>query len=192
MATTQAGLQPILPYKLLDNSQLVYVKTNIAGYFFDAVIDSQHTHQAKITSHPVQSGANITDHIYIEPVELTMTIKMSDAMRSLKPEQFSESYSRSISAYNVLRSLQKERIPFPVTTRLERYENMVIETISVSDDYKTLYGLDVRVTMKQIIVVEVRTIKVTNRVNVTDSVGLGVVNAQKFNVSNFVIQDPDR
>ena len=174
------------------NAQLVLFKTNLDGYFFDAIIDSQHTHQAKITSHPVQSGANITDHIYIEPVELTMTIRMSDSFNSYVNGQFSGGPSRSVNAYNVLRELQRTRVPFQVVTRLETYQNMVIETLSVADDYKTLYALEARVTLKQILVVQVRTIKISNRINATDTYNIGVQNAKTYNTTNYVIQDPDR
>ena len=41
-----------------EGSELIYVKTNIAGYFFDAFLDMEHTSEMKITSHPVQQGAN--------------------------------------------------------------------------------------------------------------------------------------
>ena len=95
------GIQGVLPYQLPSMQQLIYVKTNIAGYFFDAFIDMHHTHESKITSHPVQSGANITDHIYTEPVELSMTIRMSDSMAGLVAGQFVGRYTRSVSAYNI-------------------------------------------------------------------------------------------
>lgn len=172
-----------------ENKQLIYAKTSLAGYFFDAIIDTQHTHTAKITKHPVQTGANVTDHIYMEPVSVAMTIKMSDVMSSISPGQFGDNKSRSVSAYGVLRDLQQLRIPFTVVTRLERYENMVIELLSVDEDYKTMYGLQARVTLSQILVVNVKTVKLTERANVTDSTSLGVVNAK---TSSGTINDPER
>lgn len=183
------GLQHVLPYKLPDVSELIYVKTNIAGYFFDAFLEVNHTHNSKITSHPVQSGANITDHIYVEPVELSMKIKMSDCMQSLVKGQFVQSYTRSVSAYNVLRELQKLRIPFDVTTRLEVYQNMVIETLSVSDDVKNLNGLEVDVALKQILVVSVKTVKTSARVNATNKLTLGPTNATPYNRRATVIEN---
>lgn len=170
-----SGLESVLPYKLPSASQLIYVKTNIAGYFFDAVMDVQHTHSSKITSHPVQSGANISDHVYNEPVEVTMTIIMSDVMAGIIKGQFIGTHSRSISAYNMLRELQKQRIPFQITTRLEVYQNMIIETLSVPDDVKTLYGLEVKVSMKQILMVNVKTIKISKRINASNSTNYGTV-----------------
>lgn len=168
-------IRSVLPYQLPSMQQLIYVKTNIAGYFFDAFIDMHHTHESNITSHPVQSGANITDHIYSEPAELSMTIRMSDSMAGLVAGQFVGSYTRSVSAYNILRELQKQRVPFQVMTRLEMYQNMVIQTLSVPDDYKTQFGLEVKVTMKQILVANVKTVKISNRANATNSVNTGTL-----------------
>lgn len=178
------GIQSVLPYQLPSMQQLIYVKTNIAGYFFDAFIDMHHTHESKITSHPVQSGANITDHIYTEPVELSMTIRMSDSMAGLVAGQFVGRYTRSVSAYNILRELQKQRIPFQVTTRLETYQNMVIQTLSVPDDYITQFGLEAKVTMKQVLIVNVKTVKVSNRINTTNTTNAGPVKVTNA-LSNF-------
>lgn len=147
-----------------DLSQLVMVKTNIAGFFFDAVIREEHVSSLKITSHPVQTGANITDHSYVEPAVLTMEIAMSDAMADMHDNQFIRytprnadrpSYSKSVSAYRVLLDLQETRIPVSVHTRLKTYTNMLIENITAPEDAKTLHGLKCTVTLREIFVVEV-------------------------------------
>lgn len=55
-----------------EQGELIYCKTNIAGFFFDAVLNVSTEHTAVVTSHPVQTGANISDHMYLEPVQITM------------------------------------------------------------------------------------------------------------------------
>ena len=77
--------------------------------------------------------------------------------------KFTEGNSRSINAYQVLRKLQEQRIPIKVITRLWTYTNMLIETISATDDNKTAYGLKANVTLKQIFVVNVTTVKISER-----------------------------
>jgi hypothetical protein len=145
-------------------SQLVMVKTNIAGFFFDAVLREEHVSSLKITSHPVQTGANITDHSYVEPAVLTMKIAMSDAMDDLHDGQFirytpkdadKPSYSKSVSAYRVLLDMQESRVPISVHTRLKTYTNMLIENITAPDDAKTLHGLKCTITLREIFVVNV-------------------------------------
>ena len=76
------GLPKELPYtgRNISRAELALIKTNIAGYFFDGFIDVSHSVNTQVTTHQVQKGVSISDHAYLEPVEVTMTIKMSDAM----------------------------------------------------------------------------------------------------------------
>ena len=150
-------------------AQLALCKTNIGGLFFDAVISVSTEHTATITSHPVQLGANISDHMYLEPISITMEIAMSDAMDSMVYGQWIGGYTKSVSAYRMLCDLQARRIPITVLTRLNKYPDMVIESISVNDDYKILYGLRATVSLKQVFVAEATTDTVSARSWVTDA-----------------------
>lgn len=154
--------------------QLVYVKTNIAGYFFDAFLQITHTSSTTITSHPVETGAAMTDHSFMNPAELVMQIGMTDVATSIIGNQFVQGNSRSVEAYQVLAKLQAQRVPMQVTTRLKVYKNMLIESISVPDDHTTLYGLRATVTMREVFVASVKTVKISARPHVTDSTNRGV------------------
>lgn len=156
-----------------DAQQLVYVKTNIAGYFFDAILQTNYTRSLTITEHPVETGAAVSDHAYINPVELVMQVGMSDVAKSIVSGQFSQGSSRSITAFQVLEQLQGQRIPMNVFCRLGLFKNMLIETIAVPDDYTTLYGLKATVTMKEVFVAKVKTVKISARPQVTDSTNSG-------------------
>ncbi len=81
----------------MPDTELIYVKTNIGGYFFDGFIDHEHQDDLEITSHPVQNGANVADHAYLKPATLTMHIKMSDVLTDIVPGQFVKDYTRSVS-----------------------------------------------------------------------------------------------
>lgn len=163
---------------------LIYCKTNIGGLFFDAVLSISTEHVATITQHPVQTGANISDHMYLEPVQITMEIGMSDAMASMVRGQWVGAYTKSISAYRKLCELQAARIPFTVLTRLNQYPNMVIRSISVPDDYNTLYGLRATVSLQQLIIANVAEEKVSAR-NWTsgDGVNRGEVQPKELPIS---------
>lgn len=138
------------------SSELVYVKTNIGGFFFDAILNEEHESELTITEHPVQTGAAVTDHSFLNPSLLTMEVAMSDAMATMVPGQFTEYYTKSVSAYEKLRELQAYRIPLEVHTRLHHYENMLIQSLRAPDDYKTLYGLRCTVVLQEIFVVNVQ------------------------------------
>ena len=144
-------------------SELIGIKTNIGGFFFDAFLKIDHTSKLKITDHPVEEGANISDHAYVEPQSLTMEIGMSEVCTSLVNGQFEQKYSRSASAFDTLKTLQEQRIHLTVHTRLKTYENMLIETITVPDDYTTLYGLRATIGLREIIIVKTNTVTMPNR-----------------------------
>ena len=70
---------------------------------------------------------------------------------------------RSINAWQALKSMQLERAPLTVTTRLQTYENMIIEELSAPDDYMTLNALKCTVHLKQIIFANVAEVAVSQR-----------------------------
>jgi hypothetical protein len=159
---------PILDLAAREIKDLIYCKTNIGGWFFDAYLKMTHTSRLTITEHPVQTGAALTDHAFLQPRELTMDIGMSNVVTSFVPGQFSGGYSRSVTAFQVLKDLQALRVPIQVHTRLGLYQNMLIEVLMAPDDYMTLNGLHCTVTFKEILVAQVRTVKISERPLVTD------------------------
>lgn len=160
-----------------------YFDTGKEKLIFDAIFTTQYEHTLNITSHPIQSGADITDHAYKEADELTFDIGMSDVMKSIVPGQFAGTNSRSVSAYKKIKELQEQRLPIKVITRLGSYSNMMIQNISVLDDNTTTYGLRATVTLKQIFVVSVATVKISARAQKTDSTNNGNQKAQKADES---------
>ncbi|WNF07272.1 phage baseplate protein [Brevibacillus borstelensis] len=164
---------PILDLNSQPIASLVYLKTNIGGWFFDAFLRSTHTSRLTITEHPVQTGAALTDHAFLQPKELTMEIGMSDVATGLVPGQFTGGWSRSVQAFKVLQELQALRVPLQVHTRLGLYQNMLIEEISAPDDFTTLYGLRCTVTLREIIVAQVRTVKISAKPAVTNQANRG-------------------
>lgn len=165
-----------------------YIDTNPSSvtdgkYIFDAFFKIQHDTNLTITESPVQVGSNISDHAYMEPKELTFDIGMSDVMTSAIDGQFTDGNSRSVSAYKVLRNLQEQRIPCNAVTRLGTYTNMLVETISAPDDNTTACGLKATVTMKEILVVAVQTVKISERPHTSASTNNGDQKAQQADQS---------
>jgi hypothetical protein len=170
-----ADNSPILDLSDPSIKDLIYVKTNIGGWFFDAFLKMEHTSRLTITDHPVQTGASIADHAFLQPRELSMDVAMSNVGQSLVPGQFDGGYSRSVQAFYVLKELQQMRVPIQVHTRLGLYQNMLIEVLTAPDDVTTLDGLRCTVTLREIIVAQVTTVKISARPLVTDSSNRGVV-----------------
>jgi len=151
------------PFTREDIPQLIGIRTNVEGYFFDAYLKLDHERRLTITDHPVEEGANITDHAYIEPKAISIEIGMSDVCSSIIDGQFAQRFSRSVSAYDTLERLQSERIPLSIKTKLATYRNMLIENITAPDDFVTRHGLRAMVFFREIIVVSTDTVTMPSR-----------------------------
>ena len=171
-------------------------------YVFDAVLELEHEQRLVKTSHPVQTGADISSHAYLMPPKLTMYIGMSDAMDAYAsgvnaknsagnatPDNVTPfsgtSKSKSVNAYQTMISLQAARQPLTVTTRLRTYTNMLITGVSPREDYKTIAGLRMRVEFEQVFTATTATAAVngsaslpaaTARPDATQQTALGQVN----------------
>src|SRR6185312_8878860 len=86
-------------------------------FVFDAILRAEHSQELKHTEHPVQTGANITDHMYPMPARLVLEIGMSDAMDSYSPGNWSGNPSKSVSAYETLLNFQNNKNLLTITTR---------------------------------------------------------------------------
>lgn len=149
---------------------------------FDAIFSTDYLHSLSITDHPVQTGANISDHAYEEASVLTFEIGMSDVMTSISSESFGEG-TRSITAYKKIRELQSQRVPITVVTKFGTYTNMMVETLAVPDDSTTMTALKATVVLKQIFVVNVSTVKISERPQKSNSTNEGEQKAIKADQS---------
>lgn len=162
---------------------LIYVKTNLGGWFFDAFLRIDHESKLTITEHPVQSGAAVNDHAYLNPRKLTMEIGMSDVAASIVSGQFVSGLPRSVTAFRLLQELQAKKTFLRVLTRLQLYENMLIESISAPDDYTTRYSLKATVSLREVIVPSVKTVAVSAAPQITGATNLGQIQPVEPNVS---------
>ena len=159
----------------------VVVDTKVGGYIFDAYIKTEHSRSVKLTQNPVQGGSAVTDHSYNEPNKLTMQIFETDTAVSYGGS-FSGS-ERSVSAYKALVKLMTTREPLTVSTRLWSYDNMVITQMTASETKDTVHGLDVTITLEEIITANVSIAKVSAAPQVTGSTNRGTPQVEEPNQS---------
>ena len=131
------------------------LQTSIGDFYFDAVFRTEHSANMIITEHPVQTGAPIADHAYLEPEEITCEIGMTDVNGD----------GVSVQMYQQLRELMARREPFTLVTRLHSYNDMLISALSVPDDYTTMFALKAGIVFKQVRVVQVATVMVQQTVS---------------------------
>lgn len=134
-------------------------KVQIGGLVFDAIIKTDHTSKITATSHPVEYGANISDHAFVEPAEISIEVAVSNTERR---NTFGKG-DRAKNAFDELMKLQHSRKLITVSTRYKTYSNMLILSISVPDDYLTMDTFRASLMLKEILVVNTSTVKVSER-----------------------------
>lgn len=169
------------PTSGLTYDALLYCKTNIGGYFFDGFMQVDHTIELQTTENPVETGASVVDHAYVKPAKVVMKVMMSDVHQSLVPEQFSGASFRSVNAWQVLRKLQADRIPMSIFTRLGLYTNMLITSLTATDTPETFRALSAEVTLKEIPVARIKTVKISSADQTTVNTEMGKIEASQIN-----------
>lgn len=116
---------------------------------FDASID-QHTKSADVTKHPTERTANISDHIQLQPVELTITGTLTNTPLFRLTGEDPEA-DRARRQLEVLEQMQASRELVAIATGLTIYEDMAIREIQVSRAAgRGLNALDVTVHFVQV------------------------------------------
>ena len=136
-------------------------------YLFDAVFSAAHSLSVAVTDHPVQSGAAVADHAYVEPETVTLEIGVSDAMTNAAVIA-GASESRSVSAFQKLREIALARRPVSLITRLGTYSNMLVSSVSAEESADTMAALRAEITLKALNLVQ------TAEVSVQQTVSSGV------------------
>lgn len=122
----------------------------------NVVINENTTDTLTVTKQPVQQGASITDHAFMEPTVFSHTI------------YFSANLNLSLAKlYQQLLQLQQSRVPFDIVTPKRTYNNMLMTTLSCQTDSKTENALAITASYQQIILVPIGTLQVsrTNQKN---------------------------
>ena len=130
---------------------------SLGGITFDVVMEEQHEDILEVTGHPVEFGASISDHAYMQPATVTIRAGVSDSSGSSTGEK------NSVAVYEALRKLQASREPFDIITGKRKYGNMVITALSTMTDADTENALIVTAECRQVIIVNTQTVSVPPR-----------------------------
>lgn len=124
---------------------------SIAGIVPQVVVEEKHRDELVITNHPVQNGANITDHAYKQPAMVSLRYGWSSSGALYSLDLGAPSVD---DVYDMLLNLQESRQPFDVVTGKRNYSNMLIRSIDLVTDKTTEKSIIVDVLLQQIIIVE--------------------------------------
>lgn len=143
----------------MESTATMIISPTFGNFFFDAVFSTDHSANLTVTQHPVQSGASISDHAFMEPDEVSIEIGMTDVASGS-----SDGSSRSVNAYTQLRAIMELREPVTLITRLKTYSDMIITSISAPDDVKTMNALRASIYFHRLHIVSVSTVTVQETV----------------------------
>jgi len=131
----------------------------------DVIVSETTNDNLTITKQPVQQGASITDHSYLEPTTLSMTMffrgnGISSLSQLTSPSSLLSSGNVLSSIYQELLDLQAERTPFSVVTPKRTYDDMLISSIGMTTDRNTENCLSIQMSFQQVIIVPISIVTV--------------------------------
>jgi len=103
----------------------------------DCILSEQHSAEIEITGNPIETGAEVNDHAYVKPKQVTLEVADSNAALM----------------YNILVRFQESRIPFYLVTGLTIYKDMLIQAIDATRDKDMSTVLRATVICRQVIIV---------------------------------------
>lgn len=168
MAAAQLGLQSIR----------VKPKRHIGSFTAQVTFEEIHTDELEITDHPVELGAKITDHAFMRPAEVVIKCGCSDSpsnagllsglvgavtgtISGVASLLTGNNVSQTKAIYAKLLTLQRNRIPFDVSTGKRQYTNMLVKSLRVETTKETENSLVVTATLRQILIVTTQLVTVS-------------------------------
>jgi hypothetical protein len=140
-------------------------------------VTETHSATATVTEHPVESGANITDYILPEPLQLLITGIVSDtplgskqiqraidiggtSVQVTQQETPTSATGFGRAAWAKLDAIRTAAKPVKVVTRDKTYDSMALVSLSVPKESKTGGALYFTAQFKQVRIVYNRTTRV--------------------------------
>lgn len=124
----------------------------IDDFVIDAVVEESHEYESEVTSYPIESGSDITDHVRIKPITFTLT----NAIVSDTPiggiKLIREDFNGDPAALGLskLLEIRDARKPITVSTALRDYDNCIMTNLTIPKNMETDGGLFFTATFTQI------------------------------------------
>jgi hypothetical protein len=128
--------------------------TSVGPLFFDGKLREEHKYVARVTSNPLEFGANAVDHAYMEPQIVTLDVIVGDIWTGFTPAVDYNLFERASDALSQLRQLQVDREPLLVVSNLARYDKLFLREIEVTQDKDTSSTLIALLTFQEAIIVD--------------------------------------
>ncbi len=142
-------LADILGYNIKNPTQIGTLSVDIVKSF-------EYQYDQDVTSHPVETGFEIQDHIVNKPLKLTMTIGISSRpVTWFWRNGWGE--KKFASGLEALQNIRDEKQPVTIIRPEKKYDDMVMTSCKVSKSDQTKSIIYVDVTFQQIVKVTTQT-----------------------------------
>lgn len=151
----------------------------------DLILDEDHSKSAQVTENPLQDGRAISDGIFLELQEGSLTglvtnhsVKIAEERAKQLELQDSETLmaeaenyqleNRARQAWIDLKAVMDAKQPVTIVTSLEVYDNVAITNISTERNGDSGDALEIKVSFRQILTVSLMEHEVTAQVQPKD------------------------
>lgn len=172
-----------------------FIKNENTVIEFEASLAETHSRNSTPTKFPIENGKNISDHMILEPFELSITLIITDHPISSTTGLITSGISTltskltppsgtilaglgglslissmfgnspSVKAYEQILKIQEMGDPFTVLTSLKRYQDMVIGQMSVPREAQSGGSLIVTFSLHQLKIVRPKIVQISALAN---------------------------
>jgi hypothetical protein len=122
----------------------------IGNIEIDAFIEENIDFANEVTQYPIETGEEVTDHIFNRPTELRVRGVVST--NTLTPV----TQTRRQEIYEALKKLHRERLPVTVVSGLEAFPRMALVSLSFPRNQANAAGLEFDAEFRQIRIVQAK------------------------------------
>lgn len=154
---------------------------SVGSVDIDLILNEDHSKDARVTENPLQDGRAVSDGIYLELREGSLTGLVSNhslkhatppdvqsAQALLEQAKSTTLENRARQAWKDLKAVMDAKEPVTIVTALEVYEDVAITHIETDRDGDTGDALAIQVSFRQVQTVQLREDKVTAKVSPSD------------------------
>lgn len=165
MSLIPPGIAASLASALNLVSPALFLQRNIGGFVADVTIEEVHIDRLTKTRQPVEQGAAVTDHAYVEPSQVLIRAGWSNSSVEADGDP-----NYVTDTYNDFLALQQSRQPFDILTGKRSYSDMLITRLQARTDEKSENALMLEVECEQNIFVSTQTVQVPDANQATPQV----------------------
>ena len=154
-----------LPYSLealiLGRSRSITSQDDGDTIIPDVIVSEAHTDEVTVTSHPVDTGSQISDHAVVQPAQVTCDFGWSDssrALNSLLDGSIMRGMTTTKDVYDRLIELKNARQLLRLSTGKRVYTNVLITKVMTTTTADTESAAIIEVTFQEVILAEAKTV----------------------------------